>query len=127
MYVSEVVPQLVTSLAALCSKETTVLVAHGRNRPAEPEFKAAAQQHFSIELVPSSELDPVYQVSRGRVCCVSRYLLWSHTEPRWPACNSFQHWHEAASAVVGVPQPGSTCNVWGVPGRIGTLYLLGGA
>lgn len=67
MYISEVLPQLIASLAALCSPGTTVLVAHGRNRPAEPEFKAAAQQHFSIELVPSSELDPVYQVGGG-VC-----------------------------------------------------------
>lgn len=63
MYVQELVQPLLESLLALSSSTTTVLVAHGRNRPAEPDFKAAAAAHFTVELVPGSELDEVYQCS----------------------------------------------------------------
>ena len=61
MYVDELVQPLVQSLAALSHSSTLILVAHGRNRPAEPSFKAAAGAHFSVELVPGCELDDVYQ------------------------------------------------------------------
>lgn len=63
MYVQELVPPLLQSLLSLTDSNTTVLIAHGRNRWAEPDFKAAAAQHFSIELVPGCELDAVYQCS----------------------------------------------------------------
>lgn len=63
MYVHELVQPLLQSLLALSDSSSTVLVAHGRNRPAEPDFKAAAAAHFSVEMVPSLELDEVYQCS----------------------------------------------------------------
>lgn len=63
MYVEEFVPSLLQSLLALSGPSTVVYVAHGRNRPAEPAFRAAACQHFSIQLVPSEALDYVYQCS----------------------------------------------------------------
>jgi hypothetical protein len=62
MYVHELVQPLLQSLLAL-SSSSTVLIAHGRNRPAEADFRAAAAAHFSIELLPGSELDQVYQCS----------------------------------------------------------------
>jgi hypothetical protein len=63
MYIDELVPDLVQSLLLLSHQGSTILIAHGRNRPAEPAFKRAAAQHFEIELVPSDELDEVYQCS----------------------------------------------------------------
>lgn len=88
MYVEELVQPLLQTLIALTRRQCTddkggkddanhncssssstigplplVLVAHGRNRPAEPSFKAAAARHFSVELMPSCELDEVYQCS----------------------------------------------------------------
>uniref|UniRef100_A0A383VHV1 Uncharacterized protein n=1 Tax=Tetradesmus obliquus TaxID=3088 RepID=A0A383VHV1_TETOB len=64
MYIDELVPDLVKSLLLLSHPGSTILIAHGRNRPAEPAFKKeAAQQGFSIELVPGDELDEVYQCS----------------------------------------------------------------
>lgn len=70
MYVCELVQPLLQSLLALSS--STVLIAHGRNRPAEADFKAAAAAHFSIELVPGSELDEVYQCSDVDVLRLTR-------------------------------------------------------
>jgi hypothetical protein len=63
MYIDELVPDLVKSLVLLSHPGSTILIAHGRNRPAEPAFRKAAAQHFSIELVPRDELDDVYQCS----------------------------------------------------------------
>jgi hypothetical protein len=63
MYIDELVPDLVKSLLLLSHHDSTILIAHGRNRPAEPAFKSAAAQHFEIELVPNDELDEVYQCS----------------------------------------------------------------
>ncbi|KAF6266140.1 putative methyltransferase-domain-containing protein [Scenedesmus sp. NREL 46B-D3] len=63
MYVDELVPDLVQSLLQLSFTGSTILIAHGRNRPAEPAFKLAAARHFAFELVPDDELDEVYQCS----------------------------------------------------------------
>lgn len=83
MYVHELVQPLLQSLLVLSSSSTasngssgsskcigadgssntTVLIAHGRNRPAEADFKAAASQHFGIELISGPELDEMYQCS----------------------------------------------------------------
>jgi hypothetical protein len=63
MYIDELVPDLVKSLLLLSHQGSTIFIAHGRNRPAEPAFKRAAAQHFEIELVPGEELDEVYQCS----------------------------------------------------------------
>lgn len=65
MYVDELVQPLLQSLVALSSSSSSsrILVAHGRNRPAEPAFRAAAAAHFAVEVVPGSELDEVYQCS----------------------------------------------------------------
>jgi hypothetical protein len=62
MYVHELVQPLLQSLLTLSSTQTTLLVAHGRNRPAEPDFRAAAAAaQVHVELVPAPELDDVYQ------------------------------------------------------------------
>jgi len=63
MYVDELVQPLLKSLVALSSISSRILVAHGRNRPAEPAFRAAAAAHFAVEVVPGCELDEVYQCS----------------------------------------------------------------
>jgi hypothetical protein len=63
MYIDELVPDLLKSLLLLSHQGSTILIAHGRNRPAEPAFRQAAVKHFSIELVPGDELDEVYQCS----------------------------------------------------------------
>ena len=42
MYIHEAIDDLVATLDALCDADTTVLLAHGRNRPAEAAFLAAA-------------------------------------------------------------------------------------
>lgn len=54
-----------------------MLLAHGRNRPAEGAFMAAAAQHFSVEPVAQGELDPVYRCSD-----VSVYRLRLAPPPR---------------------------------------------
>jgi hypothetical protein len=72
MYVHELVQPLLQSLLALSSSTTTVLVAHGRNRPAEPDFSAAAAAHFDVQLVPGLELDDVYQCSDVDVLRLTR-------------------------------------------------------
>jgi hypothetical protein len=62
MYVPELVPALLQSLAALSAPHTALYVAHGRNRPAEPAFRAAAAAAgFEVRLVPGDELDATYQ------------------------------------------------------------------
>lgn len=61
MYVAESVPDLLASLLALSHASTTLLIAHGRNRPAEPAFRAAAAAEFHVELLPPAELDDVFQ------------------------------------------------------------------
>jgi hypothetical protein len=63
MYVHELVQPLLQSLTALSDPSTTILVAHGRNRPAETDFKALASADFTVELEPGCELDEVYQCS----------------------------------------------------------------
>lgn len=61
MYISEAVGPLVASLVALSGPGTEVLIAHGRNRQAEPEFMLAAKKCFSVEKICSEELDELYQ------------------------------------------------------------------
>jgi hypothetical protein len=94
MYVDEAVPALVTTLAALAraggtggsgsggsgggdnGRGTEVLIAHGRNRGAEPAFlKAAAAAGLAVAAVPPSELDPVYQCSDVSVLRLSLAAL----------------------------------------------------
>ncbi|PRW45633.1 hypothetical protein C2E21_5777 [Chlorella sorokiniana] len=61
MYVAEAVEPLVASLCALSGPHSRIYISHGRNRQAEPQFLAAAGQHFTIQTVPSEDLDEVYQ------------------------------------------------------------------
>ena len=62
MYIHEAVPDLVATLAVLTGAGTTVLLAHGRNRPAEAAFlEAAATAGLCARELASSELDAVYQ------------------------------------------------------------------
>lgn len=61
MYVHEAVPALLASLRALSQAPgAEVLLAHGRNRPAEAAFLEAAAAHFAVEEVPEAELHDVY-------------------------------------------------------------------
>jgi len=61
MYLEEAVPALVGTLLALCSMDTEVLIAHGRNRPAEKAFLTAVQRAgFSCHEVLVEQLHPVY-------------------------------------------------------------------
>ncbi len=46
---------------ALCGPHTEVLLAYGRNRPAEALFQKAAAKIFDTHEVPEAELDAVYQ------------------------------------------------------------------
>ena len=62
MYVHEAVPALLDALRALSEAPgAEVLLAHGRNRPAEAAFLAAAAAHFAVEEVPEAELHDVYR------------------------------------------------------------------
>jgi len=63
MYVHELVPPLLTSLRLLSHPGSLILLAHGRNRPAEPAFIKQAEQYFSITTVAPDELDDTYQCS----------------------------------------------------------------
>lgn len=72
MYIDELVPELIKSLILLSGPHTSVYIAHGRNRPAEPAFKQAAAHLFRIEMLRSDELDEVYQCSDVDVLRLSR-------------------------------------------------------
>jgi predicted nicotinamide N-methyase len=61
MYIADAVPDLVATLRALCDEQTTVLLAHGRNRPAEEAFLAAAAPAFSVEVLADDELHKTFQ------------------------------------------------------------------
>lgn len=62
MYVHEAVPALLAALRALSEAPgAEVLLAHGRNRPAEAAFLEAAAAHFSVEEVPEAELHDIYR------------------------------------------------------------------
>jgi hypothetical protein len=64
MYITEAVEDLVSSIVALSGPETDVLVAHGRNRFAEAEFKACcARRGLAVRELPGEELDEVFQCS----------------------------------------------------------------
>jgi predicted nicotinamide N-methyase len=62
MYVHEAVPALLAALRALSEAPgAEVLLAHGRNRPAEAAFLEAAALHFSVQEVPEAELHDIYR------------------------------------------------------------------
>lgn len=61
MYIADAVPDLVATLVALCDRTTEVLLAHGRNRPAEDSFLRIAGTRFAVAVVPDEDLHPVYQ------------------------------------------------------------------
>lgn len=63
MYVQELIQPLLQSLTALSNTSTTILVAHGRNRPAEADFMALTAADFTVQLLQGCELDEVYQCS----------------------------------------------------------------
>lgn len=61
MYIAEAVPDLVSSFEALSGEGTRAFVAHGRNRGAEPAFKAACSAAgFRIREIEDEELDEVF-------------------------------------------------------------------
>lgn len=63
MYVERAAADLVATLAAVTTPASSVILAHGRNRQAEAAFFGAAAAAFSIDSVPSSSLDSVFQCS----------------------------------------------------------------
>ena len=63
MYIADAVGPLLATLAAVSSKRTEILLAHGRNRQAEARFLQACAGSFLVERVPGQELDAVYQCS----------------------------------------------------------------
>ena len=67
MYIVDAVPALVATLLAVSDGRTEILLAHGRNRQAEAAFLQACMGSLTVEDVPSSELDPVYQCIDVRV------------------------------------------------------------
>ena len=70
MYIDSAVPALVSTLAAVAGPATDVLLAHGRNRQAEPAFLSACQRLFAVADVP--ELDSVYSIGDVRVLRLRR-------------------------------------------------------
>jgi hypothetical protein len=63
MYVTEAIPALMESLEGLSDSKTLILVAHGRNRFAQPSFLEACKGRFAVQTVPAEELDEVFQCS----------------------------------------------------------------
>eukprot|EP00966_Prymnesium_polylepis_P134708 3113650-Prymnesium_polylepis.1 len=60
-YAREAMPALVETLLALTGPRTTLLLAAGRNRHAGDEFFSLAREHWRVERIENSELDPIYQ------------------------------------------------------------------
>eukprot|EP00878_Enallax_costatus_P010031 GHUV01010470.1.p1 GENE.GHUV01010470.1~~GHUV01010470.1.p1 ORF type:complete len:179 (+),score=53.42 GHUV01010470.1:849-1385(+) len=93
MYIDELAPALVKSLVLLSGPDALIHIAHGRNRPAEPAFRKAAAQHFGIELVPSAELDEVYQCSDVNVLRLRRRLDQIQ-QPQQPQQEQKEDWRQ---------------------------------
>ncbi len=92
MYVSELVPELVVSLDALCSAQGQVLIAHGRNRGGEEKLMSEVMCSFvchraatlictalpqvkgifDVDVVREAELDSMYQCSDVAVYRLTR-------------------------------------------------------
>lgn len=63
MYIHDAIGNLVTTLKAVSARQTEILIAHGRNRQAEAAFLAACSGSFTVTIVATDKLDPVYQCS----------------------------------------------------------------
>jgi hypothetical protein len=72
MYIREAVRDLVSTLAAVASERTEVLLAHGRNCFAEEEFMDACGAVFLVQQVGGEELDEVFQCSDVKVLRLTR-------------------------------------------------------
>ena len=73
MYITEAVPAFVATLTALTAPSGKALVAHGRNRGAEPVFIETAQaQGWQVAEVPRSGLHPGYIAPDVSVLQLSR-------------------------------------------------------
>ncbi len=73
MYIREAIEDLVKSLMALSNGATEVLVAHGRNRFAEDEFKVCCSKHgLAVVELDEEVLDDVYQCSDVTVYKLTR-------------------------------------------------------
>jgi hypothetical protein len=73
MYIHDGIKDLISTLKAVSTRNTEVIIAHGRNRQAEGAFLAACDGSFAVSDVPSSELDPLYQCSDVRVMRLQKY------------------------------------------------------
>lgn len=67
MYIEAAVPALVNTLLAAAAPGSEVLLAHGRNRQAEPVFLRACERAFAVADVSEAELDAMYCTSDVRV------------------------------------------------------------
>jgi hypothetical protein len=72
MYIEAAAPALVRTLAAAAGPASEVLLAHGRNRQAEPAFLAACAGMFAVADVPAADLDPAYTAGDVRVLRLRR-------------------------------------------------------
>jgi hypothetical protein len=72
MYIEAAAPALVRTLAAAAGPASEVLLAHGRNRQAEPAFLAACAGVFAVADVPAADLDPAYTTGDVRVLRLRR-------------------------------------------------------
>lgn len=73
MYIREAIEDLVKSLMALSDSATELLVAHGRNRFAEDEFKACCgKRGLAVVELDEEVLDDVYQCSDVTVYKLTR-------------------------------------------------------
>ena len=61
MYIEDASEALAQSLERLAGSHTVVLLAYGRNRPAEGSFLRRIQNSFAASEVSSEELDSRYQ------------------------------------------------------------------
>ena len=73
MYIEEAVIPLVASLEVLCHQETVILMAYGRNRPAEASFLSRAAKAFDITELASKDLDGKYQCSDVKVLRLQKH------------------------------------------------------
>ncbi|CAI5502981.1 unnamed protein product [Closterium sp. Naga37s-1] len=75
------VAPLVATLAMLCAPHSSVLLAHGRNRQALPEFLRLAGERFQVKAVAWEDLDETYRCED--VQALLEFLLKEMTERVW--------------------------------------------
>jgi hypothetical protein len=54
---------LLSTMKELCSEKTVILLAYGKERAAIPKFFELAAEHFDIEQIPDSALEPCHEAT----------------------------------------------------------------